>query len=117
MKWKIRQYLCLSLIAVLGLLYSCEKETITYSEGPVSYAKDIQNIFTKNCISCHNGTIRNPNLQAGASYNALIKGGYVNTSNPTQSILYKQVTTVHSFTTPTENQKILVWIKSGALNN
>jgi WD40 repeat protein len=40
----------------------------------VSYAKEVEPILFKRCISCHSGSVKKSNLDL-ASYNSLIKGG------------------------------------------
>lgn len=120
MKWKKSRYLYVSLIIALGVLYSCEKTTLQPVQiSTVSFSKDIQPIFTSNCIGCHNGVIQNPNLQSGAAYNSLTQGGFVNTSNPTASILYTQINASdhNPRTNAVQKQQILVWIKEGAKND
>ena len=120
MKWKTSRYLYLSLLVALGFLYSCEKATLQPVQiSTVSFSKDIQPIFTSNCIVCHNGSIQNPNLQSGAAYNSLINGGFVNTSSPADSKIYTQInaTDHKSRTTDVQKQQILVWIKDGAKND
>ncbi len=41
---------------------------------PVDYAKDVEPIFYKKCISCHSGAVKEAKFDL-ASYDALIKGG------------------------------------------
>lgn len=102
-------------------LASCEKYAYQLEpinpEEPVSFATQIQPIFTNNCILCHKGS-RNPDLREGNSYDALTTGGYV-TLPAEDSRLYKQITSGshNSFTLDSEKQLILIWIQQGALNN
>jgi len=120
MKWKTNKFLYLPLLFALGFLYSCEKETIKPIKVlTVSYSKDIQPIFTNKCIQCHDASM-NPNLTSGNSYNSLTKGGFYNKANPSQSIIYVQITTNASHiprTSDVEKQKILLWITLGAKND
>jgi WD40 repeat protein len=80
----MRSLLPLCLLALLpGLVLSQEKRSkgeepiklvqIKHPE-PVSYAKDVEPILYKKCISCHSGNIKESQLDL-ASYDTLIKGG------------------------------------------
>jgi hypothetical protein len=113
----------LIMIAALGGLSSCEKyswipEKID-PEIPVHFQAEIQPIFNANCISCH-GAIRDPDLRDGKSYDALIEGNYVNQPGNT-SKLYTYMTNQNhesrSNATDEEEEKVLIWINQGALNN
>lgn len=122
MKWKKNRYLYLTLFIAFILPYSCEKETIIpIKVETVSFKNDIMPIFTNKCVGCHEGS-RNPDLRAANAYTSLKKGNYYDTIAPTQSILYKQVTTntSHAQTSKIsdlEVQKILLWITKGAKND
>jgi hypothetical protein len=115
--------LFLAVILLGGVFFfaSCEKyaiqEETVNPEQPVSFADQIQPIFTKNCIVCHNGS-RNPDLREGNSYNSLTTGGYV-TLPAEDSRLYKQITSSShkSLTLDSEKELILVWIQQGAQDN
>lgn len=109
-------------IAVIGVLTSCEKYTYTpvviNPVDTVHFQTEIQPIFDANCISCHT-SIRNPDLRQGKSWQSLTAGGFVNKPGE-QSVLYLQITTQSSHipkTSDTEKQKILIWINQGALDN
>jgi hypothetical protein len=112
----------LMIIAVIGVLASCEKYTympeVINPVDSVHFQAEIQPIFNANCITCHN-SIRNPDLRDGKSYESLTKGGFVNQPGET-SILYVQLTTESAHiprTSDAEKQKILIWINQGAKNN
>ena len=109
-----------ALIPAGVLLFSaCEKVVYPPPEVPeqVSFAQDIQPIFSNKCITCHNGS-RNPDLRPDHSYTSLTDGGYVNTDAPEDSKLIKKLYGTHdSRATEAEKQKILVWITDGALDN
>lgn len=120
---RIRMFFgALVLIASIGGFSSCEK----YSYAPPAVdpsttwhlETDIQPIFTANCISCHDGTVRTPDLRSGKSYLSLTKGGYVNLPAST-SRLYVRITTGDHIprTTDADKLKILYWITQGAKNN
>jgi hypothetical protein len=121
MKWKKNRYLYLTLIFAFSFFYSCEKETIKpIKVETVSFKNDIIPIFTSKCVECHAGS-RNPDLRAANAYVSLKKGGYYDTIVPTQSIIYKQLTTntSHVQTSKVSDldvQKILLWITKGAKN-
>ena len=118
MKWNKSGNLYLFLIIVLGILYSCEKASLQPVQvSTVSFAKDVQPIFTSKCIGCHNGAIQTPDLRS--AYKSLINGGYVNISSPNSSKLYTQINASDhkSLTTGVQKQQILEWIKEGAKDN
>ena len=119
-----------------GLLISgCEKDTTyTIKDVPVvvtktvSFAKDLNPLFTANCAlaGCHATGGHSPNLMADKSYLSLTTDAkYVNVKSPTSSILYERLTGVLSpampmgkTTNPSNiNNLVLAWIKQGAKNN
>jgi hypothetical protein len=82
----------------------------------VSYSAHIQPFFDAKCISCHGPN--NPSLEAPDSYDNIINGGYVNTTDPPSSTLY---TVLDGFmganVTSSEKEMVLKWITDGAQNN
>lgn len=92
--------------------------------GTMSFANDILPIFNQSCSTsgCHSGSV-SPNLTAGAAYNSLMNGGYINTANPSESELIqwmkgnRTLPMPISGSDPTYNAKVLAWIQQGALNN
>jgi len=120
---KVRQSLVTVIILAMAAGFiSCEK----YSYSPPSidpsvtwhFQTDIQPIFINdNCVNCHNGT-RSPDLRSGKSYDALTKGGFVN-SPAASSILYNQMNKSDHLPRSTEADrlKVLYWITQGAQNN
>jgi len=90
---------------------------------PVSYSGDLQPLWNANCTTtgCHDGSSHEPALIPDVSYNSLISGGFVNTQIPTESILYKELSTGAMPTTgklpASDIQKVLHWIELGAPNN
>lgn len=84
----------------------------------ISFQNDIQPIFSSNCINCHSG-VKSPDLSVGKAFESLTAGGYINTLNPETSMIYLQMfsTSHNPRTNDVEKQKILDWVKQGALNN
>ncbi len=115
------------LIVFTLFLGACTYDYVTPKVDPLpsdvklSFAKDVQPIFTNSCIACHNGST-NPDLREGKSHAALLDGKYVNTDIPEQSKVYLEV---NSGGMPLGGNKlaqgeidtILVWIKQGASDN
>ncbi|MFI5149765.1 MAG: hypothetical protein ACHQRM_08535 [Bacteroidia bacterium] len=93
----------------------------------LSFAKDLDPLLTANCAvsGCHATGGHNPNLMPDKAYNSLIAGKYVDTHNPTGSIIYERLTGVLSPAMPmgrTPNPGnidgiVLAWIKQGAKDN
>jgi hypothetical protein len=111
-----------------GLITGCYYDIVTPvdpNKPPqnVSFSGDLQPLFDNNCNSsgCHDGVSHDPSLIAEESYNALTSGGFVNTTIPTESILYQVVKGGSMPPTgalsATQIQMILDWIKLGAPNN
>jgi len=109
---------------ILAFASSCHYDEVLPREvevptDPISYDLDIQPFFDAKCVSCHGGSVA-PNLSASGSYNELVTGNYINTSNPESSLLYTKIDvggTMESYATPTERAIILAWIEQGALDN
>jgi mono/diheme cytochrome c family protein len=113
----------LVLISLLAL-NACEYETIvpdTPDPGKqVSYATDIQPIFTAKCAGCHGRGLTPPDLSAGTSYNSLMNGGYVTPQNPSSSIIYVVMASggsMSQYSNASQAALVLQWIQQGALNN
>lgn len=125
-------------ISILLLLNGCayNKETANPKEAVctdsiknVSFAKEITPILTANCTTsgCHSGSNpqSNLNLEAAKAYAYLTKkgSGYVDTLNPSGSVLYSSLTSVSSPMPPNgklstcDLKRIQVWMKEGAKNN
>lgn len=89
-------------------------------EGTISYSQDMQPFFDAKCVTCHNGSGLPLNLEASVSYSELIFGGYVDTSDPKNSELYKEISPggdMEQHATDTERAMTLKWIEQGAKNN
>lgn len=114
----------IGVLLFMGALSSCEKAyfvtPVFDPNASVSFANDLQPIFTSKCISsgCHNGAV-SPNLTVGQSYSNLIDKGLVDTLNPAQSILMiKLNTNMPPGKLPAADiNKFLVWITKGAQEN
>ena len=93
----------------------------------VSFNNHIVPIFERACDSpgCHDTGAVPPDLTAENAYDALVSGGYVNTTLPTSSTLYLRVegTSAGGIMPPegrlpqSEVDLILAWIQKGAFND
>ena len=85
----------------------------------VSLSQHLQPIFDAECIMCHSsGSFLD--LTSGASYNTLIYGAYVDTTNAEESLLYKTFIGAGSHvgrTSESNVQLFLSWIEDGAPDN
>jgi hypothetical protein len=109
------------LLAVLTGFSSCEKYTYTPPavdpNATWSLATDIQPIFTASCASCHGGAVP-PDLREGKSFQALTKGGYVDTPAESSRLYAVMIGSSHTpRSTEAEKLKVLYWITQGAENN
>ncbi len=113
--------LCISLV---GCYYDKELD----KEGGglptnVSFSSDVQPVFTRNCAlsGCHVSLAVHPLLEAGLSYDALTKGGYVDVIVPTAGILYQEISEgnmpPNKPISSREAGLILGWLSEGAKNN
>ncbi|MGZ4053693.1 MAG: hypothetical protein ACXVPY_05610 [Bacteroidia bacterium] len=120
---------------VIGVtIFSCtyEKGSITKEcdlPTTVSFSQDLLPIFNSQCSisGCHTSATHagGLNLEPAAAYSALLQSGsgYVDTLNPTFSILYNKLTTTSGPMPPggaLDNCKIklvLKWIQQKAKNN
>ena len=95
----------------------------------VSFKNDIVPVFQASCAlngSCHlgaNNTNLQVNLDSGAAYNTIIAKQLINTSNPTASLLYVELSNgimpkaPYRALSSIQVSLILDWIKQGGLNN
>ncbi|HEU5290435.1 MAG TPA: cytochrome c [Cyclobacteriaceae bacterium] len=120
-------YLVVALLIATGL-NACYYDEVASFEGlptNVSLKNDVQPIFNRDCnmSGCHDAIpSHDPGLTPEIAYDELISGGYVNTIDPANSILYLSVNGggMPSGRAPlSENDKkiILAWITEGAKNN
>jgi len=88
--------------------------------GDVSYSRDMQPFFNAKCVRCHNGSVPKLILLPNVSYDELISGGYVNTADPPNSLLYIKIApggSMEQHATSSETAVTLKWIEQGALDN
>jgi len=89
----------------------------------VSFSEDLIPFFETSCAhiaGCHDAGDIPPELTEENGYNSLTTGGYVNTDNPEQSLLYTKIApggSMEKFSTTRDTQVVLKWIEQGALNN
>lgn len=126
---KLFQFLMMVSIALM--VTSCYNDQLPAVPTPanVSYQKDVQNLFTKNCVGCHKTGGQYPDLSIGKSYASLttlnVDGEYFVTSGDAAgSILYQAMTGNGAPQMPpngalSASKLALVekWINDGALNN
>lgn len=128
---KIVHYL---MMLIVGLtVTSCYYDEIPAEDATsipttVSYTKDIQSLFDKNCISCHKTGSQFPDLTVDKSYAALTtltNGEYlVIAGDASGSILYQSMIGKGAPLMPpggalsaTKLALVEKWINDGALNN
>ena len=87
----------------------------------VSFATDIQPLFTAKCTSCHNGTIANPDLRAGSAYNNIVPqhvvAGNAEASNLFNKLPGNNHSNVGFSLSVDEIALVKAWIDEGAENN
>ena len=103
----------------------CQSDTVTV----VSFSQHIQPIFRQNCAlsGCHNSISHEGglNLDSAFAYQNLFAtgSGYIDTTDPTSSLLYSQMRSVSLPMPPTglldscTTKMVLKWITQKALNN
>ena len=88
----------------------------------VSFAEDIQPIFTANCASCH-PAIEEPDLTVGNSYSAITNGVYIVPEDLEASLLYQTLLwevspmPIVEQLPASEINLVRIWIEQGALDN
>ncbi len=124
---------CLILFPVL-LVFSCtykmeEVKPVCETPEQVSFSADIIPIFSTHCSlsGCHVSPSPEGNLdlKAAVAYDQLTTGnaGYIDTVNPSFSLLYSSMKSVSNPMPPTGNldectiELVLKWIEQGAPNN
>ncbi len=121
------------LVLILFLLYSscyydeAVEEIIPEipEEQEVSFSEDVQPIFIqegKDCTTCHNGTVANPDLREGNAYNAIVPD-LVIPGNAEASVFYQRLpgnnhpVEAGFLLNVDEIALIKAWIDRGAENN
>lgn len=113
---------------LFALLNACYYDEVASFEGlptNVSLKNDVQPIFTRDCnmSGCHDGIPSHaPSLTAENAYSDLTSGGYVNTQDPVNSVLYLSVNgggmpAGRAPLSDNDLKIILAWITEGAKNN
>jgi hypothetical protein len=115
---------------VLFTFSSCNKDTIVpdppsppppANENQISYAAEIQPIFTSRCLDCHGDGMKAPVLVEGKSYQNLMNmPGMIDTTTPANSTLYTEMKPgggMSAFCTKANADSTLKWIRQGAKNN
>ena len=93
------------------------------TENKISYAGEIQPIFTAKCVRCHGVGQNAPVLADGSSYLALMnKAGMIDTITPANSKLYQEILPpdggmVQYGSTKANADSVYKWIRQGAKNN
>jgi hypothetical protein len=88
----------------------------------VSFSEDLIPFFETSCAyaGCHNTGGIPPDLTEDFAYASLTNGGYIDTDNPEQSLLYTKISeggSMERYSTPRDTQMVLQWIIEGAENN
>jgi hypothetical protein len=86
----------------------------------ISFATQIQPLFTANCILCHKTGGTSPDLTQGNAYVSINTSKYINAATPAQSLLYRRVTggfSGHASLPSAQAALLLGWIQQGAKNN
>jgi len=112
------------LLLFLGtaILNSCEYKIIELEDPipPINFVTDIEPTLDSKCASSQCHAIQNPIMIKGFAYASLTEGGYINTENPDQSIIYIKASTgdhpvlAHKQLNEEELANLLRWIEEGA---
>ncbi|HNY00973.1 MAG TPA: hypothetical protein PKG48_00205 [Bacteroidales bacterium] len=94
---------------------------ISPNENQISFAGEIQPIFTAKCAFCHGIGQTPPVLKEGKSYQSLTSiPGMIDTVVPANSTLYKEMTTgggMAQYANKANADSVYKWIRQGAKNN
>ena len=115
-------------ILVAWLNASCYYDEVASFEGlptNVSLKNDVQPIFNRDCnmSGCHDGIpSHSPSLTPENAYGDLTSGGYLNTADPVNSVLYLSINgggmpAGRAPLSDNDMKIILAWITEGAKNN
>lgn len=125
---KKRLYYLAGAFFLTALLNACYYDQVATSEGlptNVSLKNDVQPIFDRDCnmSGCHDSKpSHHPSLVRENAYNDLTSGGYVNTTDPINSVLYLSINgggmpAGRAPLSDKDKKIILAWITEGAKNN
>ncbi|MFZ4522342.1 MAG: hypothetical protein ACOYNC_11595 [Bacteroidales bacterium] len=123
----------LAIFFVLFIFSSCSRDYIVPepptpappppppNENKISYAGEIQPVFTAKCAMCHGVGQTAPVLVSGKSYQSVMNmSGMVDTVAPGNSTLYKKMAvggSMHQYCTTANADSVYKWIRQGAKNN
>lgn len=127
---KIFNLISKAAVAILMLsLSSCYYDEVleeVIADDPVdeviSFAADIQPIFTASCASCH-PSFAEPDLTVGNSYSAITDGIYIVPEDLDASLLYQTLLwevspmPISEQLPASETNLVKLWIEQGALDN
>jgi hypothetical protein len=117
-------------ISVCSCTYdNLENHPCANAPDVVTFSMDIIPILSANCstLLCHSGSepAANLNLEPDKAYSSLQKegSGYINTAEPTHSVVYSQLFSIskpmppNGKLDPCSTSLILKWLEQGAKNN
>lgn len=126
----MKKLLYAALVFVMGVSFTgCYKDVIfpdvaVDPDGPpqlVSFKVDLAPLLNSKCAlsGCHVSGAHKPYMPSDVSYQQIVNGGFVNTTLPKESTLYKMINGEMREYMPsaTDRQKVYDWIRNGALNN
>ena len=100
-------------------VYVAPEDIPDLGPDPVSFAAEIQPIFTAKCTTCHPPT-KQLDLLEGNAYASINNTTYINSGTPAESLIYTKPAPTGSHSekyTTTEAAIVLKWIEEGAQNN
>ena len=121
----------ITIFFVLFIFSACTKDLIVPDPpsppppppvpGKISYAGEIQPIFTAKCVSCHGLGQNAPVLSEGKSYQSLRNiSGMLDTITPGNSTLYAEMAPgggMSAHCNKANADSVFKWISEGANNN
>ena len=113
-----------SLIFLLLFMSGCYYDQVYIAPvelppDPISFATEIQPVFTAKCIACHPPT-RGLDLTEGNAYASISNPTYINLGTPEESLIYTKPDPAGSHPgkySTTEAAIVLKWIQEGANDN
>lgn len=125
---KFKQLSIILMVIMAGFATSCTYDQIEPEipkpippDKEISFATDIQPIFTAKCVKCHPPTA-GLDLSVGKAYDEITATKYMDLANPAESKIYKYPnlsSATHSYEkySTDEAALLLQWITDGAPNN